>query len=67
MNGVRRHRSARLDLSFYYEPDERHLRLPDDATLHGAIAAAPAAHSPEGVFRGGDSRTGATTSGQVGS
>ncbi|MFB4276891.1 hypothetical protein ACBJ59_16480 [Nonomuraea sp. MTCD27] len=35
------------------EPDERHLRLPDDATPHGAIAAAPAAHGPEGVFRGG--------------
>ncbi|MEV5888590.1 hypothetical protein [Nonomuraea fuscirosea] len=67
VNGVRRHRSARLDLSLYDEPDPRRLRLPDDAALHGSIAAALAAHSPEGVFRGWVSRTGATTSGQVNS
>ncbi|MGP3955734.1 hypothetical protein ACTWPT_07020 [Nonomuraea sp. 3N208] len=50
--GVRRYPGARLDLSLYDEPDEHHLALPNDANLHGAIAAALATHCPDGVFLG---------------
>ncbi|MGV9382362.1 hypothetical protein ACWDRB_41575 [Nonomuraea sp. NPDC003707] len=60
VDGVRRYPSARLDLSLYDQPDEHHLRLPDDATLHGSIAAALSTHSPEGVFVGWVPRTDAT-------
>ncbi|UBU08916.1 hypothetical protein [Nonomuraea gerenzanensis] len=50
--GVRRHPGVRLDLSLYDEPDEHHLALPNEANVHGSIAAALAAHAPEGVFLG---------------
>jgi hypothetical protein len=60
VDGISRYPSARLDLSFYDRPDEHHLRLPDDAILHGSIAAALSTYSPEGVFVGWVPRTGAT-------
>ncbi|GAA3613420.1 hypothetical protein GCM10022419_118150 [Nonomuraea rosea] len=59
VDGISRYPSARLDLSFYDQPDEHHLRLPDDATLHGSIAAALSTYSPEGVFVGWVPRTAA--------
>ncbi|MFC5834169.1 hypothetical protein [Nonomuraea insulae] len=60
VDGVRRHPSVRLDLSLYDQPDEHSLTLPNDAILHGSIAAALATHSPEGVFLGWVHRTDAT-------
>ncbi|GAA2212102.1 hypothetical protein GCM10009850_075640 [Nonomuraea monospora] len=52
VDGVRRYPQARLDLSLYDEPEEQRLALPNEAHLHGSIAAALAARSPEGVFLG---------------
>ncbi|HUR09502.1 MAG TPA: hypothetical protein VM347_43675 [Nonomuraea sp.] len=60
VDGISRCPSARLDPFLYDQPDEHHLRLPDDATLHGSIAAALSTHSPEGVFVGWVPRTDAT-------
>jgi hypothetical protein len=60
VDGVRRYPSARLDLSLYDQPDELRLKLPNDAILHGSIAAALATYSPEGVFLGWVNRAGAT-------
>lgn len=60
VDGVRRYPSVRLDLSLYDQPGEHHLTLPNDAILHGSIAAALVTRSPEGVFLGWVHRTGAT-------
>lgn len=57
--GVRRYPRARLDLSLYGAPYEHGLALPNDANLHGSIAAALAAHCPDGVFLGWVQRSGA--------
>ncbi|MEU7830251.1 hypothetical protein [Nonomuraea sp. NPDC049129] len=60
VGGITRYPSARLDLSFYDQSDEHHLRLPDAAALHRSIAEALSTHSPEGVFAGWVPRTDAT-------
>ncbi|MEU7739231.1 hypothetical protein [Nonomuraea sp. NPDC049158] len=60
VDGISRYPSARLDLSFYDQSDEHHLRLPDAAALHRSIAEALSTHSPEGVFAGWVPRTDAT-------